>query len=55
MRTGKDTAFTVELLGLFILLIMVITIISSVFVMSRAHSIREARDFSFYCLLRYIL
>ena len=40
MRTGKDTAFTVELLGLFILLIMVITIISSVFVMSRAHSIQ---------------
>ena len=40
MKAGKDTAFTVELLGLFILLIMVITIISSVFVMSRAHSLQ---------------
>jgi len=40
MRSVKETAFTVELLGLFILLIMVITIISSVFVTSRAHSLQ---------------
>lgn len=40
MNRRKDTAFTVELLGLFILLIVVITVISSVFVMSRAHSLQ---------------
>ena len=40
MKNRRDTAFTVELLGLFILLIMVITVISSVFVMSRAHSLQ---------------
>ena len=40
MRSRRDTAFTVELLGLFILLIVVITVISSVFVMSRAHSLQ---------------
>ncbi len=40
MRNRRDTAFTVELLGLFILLIAVITVISSVFVMSRAHSLQ---------------
>ena len=40
MRHRRDTAFTVELLGLFILLIVVITVISSVFVMSRAHSLQ---------------
>ena len=39
----KDTAFTVELLGLFILLTAVITIVASVFVMSRSHSL-EARQ-----------
>lgn len=43
MRNRKDTAFTVELLGLFILLIAVITIISSVFVLSRSHSL-EAKS-----------
>lgn len=43
MKTERNTAFTVELLGLFILLIMVITVISSVFVMSRAHSL-QARE-----------
>ena len=40
MRSRRDTAFTVELLGLFILLIVVITVISSVFVMGRAHSLQ---------------
>ena len=40
MRDRRDTAFTVELLGLFILLIAVITVISSVFVMSRARSLQ---------------
>lgn len=40
MKNRRDTAFTVELLGLFILLIAVITVISSVFVMSRAHSLQ---------------
>lgn len=39
MNKRKDTAFTVELLGLFILLIMVITIVASLFVLSRAHSL----------------
>ena len=39
MNNRKDTAFTVELLGLFILLIMVITIVASVFVLSRSHSL----------------
>ena len=39
----KDTAFTVELLGLFILLTAVITIVSGVFVMSRSHSL-EAKQ-----------
>ena len=34
MNNRKNTAFTVELLGLFILLIMVITIVASVFVLS---------------------
>ena len=43
MNKRKDTAFTVELLGLFILLIAVITIIASVFVMSRSHSL-EAKS-----------
>ena len=36
----KNTAFTVELLGLFILLILVITIVTQVFVMSRSHSLQ---------------
>lgn len=39
----KNLAFTVELLGLFILLLLVITVITRVFVMSRAHSL-EARQ-----------
>ncbi len=43
MKNRKDTAFTVELLGLFILLIMVITIASSVFVLSRSHSLEAGR------------
>lgn len=43
MRNRRDTAFTVELLGLFILLIVVITVISSVFVMSRANSLQAKR------------
>lgn len=43
MNIRKDTAFTVELLGLFILLIMVITIVSSVFVLSRSHSLEARR------------
>lgn len=40
MRNRRDTAFTVELLGLFILLIVVITVISSIFVMGRAQSLQ---------------
>ena len=43
MNSRKDTAFTVELLGLFILLIMVITIVASVFVLSRSHSLEAGR------------
>ncbi len=43
MRNRRDTAFTVELLGLFILLIAVITIVTSVFVLSRSHSL-EAKS-----------
>lgn len=39
----RNLAFTVELLGLFILLVMVITVITQVFVMSRSHSL-EARQ-----------
>ena len=39
----NNPAFTVELLGLFILLIMVITVVTQVFVMSRSHSL-EARQ-----------
>lgn len=40
MNNRKDTAFTVELLGLFIMLIVVITTVAGVFVMSRAHSLQ---------------
>ena len=43
MNSRRDTAFTVELLGLFILLIMVITIVASVFVLSRSHSLEAGR------------
>ena len=43
MNNRKDIAFTVELLGLFILLTMVITIVAGVFVMSRSHSL-EAKQ-----------
>ena len=43
MKNRKDTAFTVELLGLFILLITVITIVSAVFVMCRSHSLEAAQ------------
>ena len=39
----RNLTFTVELLGLFILLVMVITVITQVFVMSRSHSL-EARQ-----------
>ena len=39
----RNLAFTVELMGLFILLVLVITVITQVFVMSRAHSL-EARQ-----------
>ena len=39
----KNLAFTVELLGLFILLILVITVITQVFVMSRSHSLEAKR------------
>ena len=42
MNNKKSIAFTVELLGLFILLILVIVMITQVFVMSRARTI-EAR------------
>ena len=42
MNNKRSIAFTVELLGLFILLIMVIVMITQVFVMSRARTI-EAR------------
>ena len=42
MNNRKRIAFTVELLGLFILLILVIVMITQVFVMSRAKTI-EAR------------
>lgn len=40
MNNRKNTAFTVELLGLFILLTAVITIVAGVFVMTRAHSLQ---------------
>jgi hypothetical protein len=40
MNTKKSLAFIVELLGLFILLIMVIVIVTQVFVMSRSQSLR---------------
>lgn len=40
MDNRKNTAFTVELLGLFILLTAVITIVTGVFVMTRAHSLQ---------------
>lgn len=43
MKNRKDTAFTVELLGLFILLTMVITTVAGVFVMSRSHSLEAKR------------
>lgn len=43
MNNRKNAAFTVELLGLFILLIMVITIVASVFVLSRSHSLEAGR------------
>lgn len=43
MNNRKDTAFTVELLGLFILLIMVITITTSVFMLSRSHSLEAGQ------------
>ena len=36
----RNLAFTVELLGLFILLVLVITVITQVFVMSRSHSLQ---------------
>ena len=36
----RNLAFTVELFGLFILLVLVITVITQVFVMSRSHSIQ---------------
>ena len=39
MNSRKNTAFTVELLGLFILLTAVITIVTGVLVMTRAHSL----------------
>ncbi len=42
MNNKRSIAFTVELLGLFILLIMVIVMITQVFVMSRTRTI-EAR------------
>ena len=42
MNNKRSIAFTVELLGLFILLILVIVMITQVFVMSRARTI-EAR------------
>lgn len=40
MNIRKNTAFTVELLGLFILLTAVITIVTGVFVMTRANSLK---------------
>ncbi|MBR2540102.1 MAG: hypothetical protein IKE85_04600 [Mogibacterium sp.] len=40
MNTKKSLAFIVELLGLFILLILVIVIVTQVFVMSRSWSLR---------------
>ena len=43
MKNRKDTAFTVELLGLFILLTMVITTVAGVFVISRSHSLEAKR------------
>lgn len=36
----RNLAFTVELLGLFILLVLVITVVTQVFVMSRSHSLQ---------------
>ncbi len=39
----RNLAFTVELLGLFILLLLVITVITQVFVMSRSHSLQAKR------------
>jgi len=42
MNNKRSIAFTVELLGLFILLILVIVMITQIFVMSRARTI-EAR------------
>lgn len=43
MNKKRSIAFTVELLGLFILLIMVIVMITQVFVMSRARTIEARR------------
>ncbi len=43
MNNKKSIAFTVELLGLFILLIMVIVMITQVFVMSRSRTIEARR------------
>lgn len=40
MNNRRNAAFTVELLGLFILLTAVITIVTGVFVMTRAHSLQ---------------
>lgn len=36
----RNLAFTVELLGLFMLLVLVITVVTQVFVMSRSHSLQ---------------
>lgn len=43
MNTRKSLAFTVELLGLFILLILVIVMITQIFVMSRSKSLEAKR------------
>ena len=43
MRSKRGAAFTVELLGLFILMILVIVMITQVFVMSRARTVEARR------------
>jgi hypothetical protein len=43
MNNKRSIAFTVELLGLFILLIMVIVMITQVFVMSRSRTLEARR------------
>ena len=43
MNNKRSIAFTVELLGLFILLILVIVMITQVFVMSRTRTIEARR------------